>query len=162
MTGVLDESYMAFAQRRRTGVLNGVIRLGSLTKVFCIPGLRLGYAVADTVTIQQLEAWLPPWPANTLALHLLPLLLREADRRDTQTVQARERLTMLLSQHDWEVLPSRAGFVLARSLRALPDFAAHRILVRSFPEWPQLQGWLRFGLPGDEAGWRRLEAALCR
>jgi len=31
------------------------------------------------------------------------------------------------------------------------------ILVRRFAEQPT---WLRFGLPGDEAAWRRLETAL--
>jgi hypothetical protein len=44
----------------------------------------------------------------------------------------------------------------------MPDFARHRILVRRFPEWPRLSGWIRFGLPGSETDWRRLEAALCR
>ena len=160
-TGVLDESYMAFAERRRLGILDSVIRLGSLTKHFCIPGLRLGYAVADAAIIRRLRDWLPPWPANTLSLHLLPQLLREADRRDAQLVQDRARLSAMLAQHDWEMTPSEASFVLARGRRT-PDFASHRILVRSFPEWPQLDRWLRFGLPGGEAAWRRLEAALCR
>jgi hypothetical protein len=30
-------------------------------------------------------------------------------------------------------------------------------LVRSFPEHP---GWLRFGLPGAEAAWARLQIAM--
>ncbi len=160
-SGVLDESYMPFAERRGIGLKAGVLRLGSLTKTFCIPGLRLGYVIADETVIRKLRAWLPPWPAPTMALHLLPDLLPEADGRDAQARAARQRLGELLGAHGWHVRASAASFVLAGACAAMPDFPAHRILVRAFPEWPQLAGCLRFGLPGDEAGWRRLEEALC-
>jgi len=160
--GVLDESYMPFAQRRTLQVMDDVIRLGSLTKTFCIPGLRLGYVIADTKLITQLNQWLSPWPASTLALHVLPRLLAEADVRDAEIVQGRERLTDLSHQHGWQTIPSHASFLLAKPQEKMPDFAAAKILVRTFPEWPQLQGWVRFGLPGDEQHWKRLEQALCQ
>jgi len=160
--GVLDESYMPFSQRRTMGLLSKVIRLGSLTKSFCIPGLRLGYVIADAETVERLNQWLPPWPASTLGLHLLPRLLQEADQRDGQVVVGRDRLASLLSSFGWEVRFSEASFLMARPNSSMPDFAAERILVRAFPEWPQLKGWIRFGLPGDEKGWKRLEKALCQ
>ncbi len=157
----LDESYMPFAQRRKSGLLPGVIRIGSLTKTFCIPGLRLGYVIASGEKIRQLQRWMPPWPASTIALHLLPELLPEADRRDAGILAGCTRLRALLHQHGWQVRPSSASFVLARPDGEIPDFARHRILVRIFPEWPELAGWVRLGIPGSETDWRRLEAALC-
>lgn len=162
MNGVLDESYMAFSERKKLGVLANVIRLGSLTKTFCIPGLRLGYVIADEAMIEQLKAWLPPWPTSTLALHLLPKLLAEADKRDLQIQHAREKLMRLLKKYRWKSYQSSGSFVLARPSAAMPDFAAEKILVREFPEWPQLQGWVRFGLPHNDTDWQRLEAALCQ
>ncbi len=156
----LDESYMPFAQRRMLGLPADVIRIGSLTKTFCIPGLRLGYVVADTAIIRQLNDWLPPWPASTLALHLLPKLLPEADCRDKQIIVARERLTTLLETAGWQVQPSQASFIMAKPGHAMPDFAEQRILVRQFPEWPQLAGWVRFGFPGDEPDWQRLQDTI--
>jgi len=160
-TVVLDESYMDFVQRRALGLKNGMIRIGSLTKSLCIPGLRLGYVIAERETIQRLNHWLPPWPSSTLALHLLPELIKEADQRDRQIVMARERLTALLKNNDWTVQPSKASFVLARPENLIPDFSQYRILVRQFPEWPQLSGWVRFGMPGRESEWQQLEEALC-
>jgi len=157
----LDESYMRFAQRRSLGLISNVIRIGSLTKTFCIPGLRLGYVIADESMIQQLAQWLPPWPTSTLALHVLPELLPEADARDGQVIAARQRLSRLLEQYDWEIQASEASFIMAKPNTSLPDFAKHRILVRRFPEWPQLADWVRFGFPGDESGWQQLEGALC-
>ena len=159
--GVLDESYMLFSERRKLGLMSEVIRLGSLTKTFCIPGLRLGYVIADSTVIDKLKAWLPPWVASTLALHLLPKLLPEADKRDLQVESARQRLLKLLQKYDWQYYQSHASFVLARPPVVMPDFAAKKILVREFPEWPQLQGWVRFGLPHSDDDWQRLEEALC-
>jgi len=67
----------------------------------------------------------------------------------------------LLKKYDWQYYQSHASFVLARAPVATPDFAAKKILVREFPEWSQLQGWVRFGLPYSDDDWQRLEAALC-
>lgn len=158
----LDESYMPFSQRRTLKVIPHMIRIGSLTKTFCIPGLRLGYVIATKEDIQQINSWLPPWPASTLAQHLLPKLLPEADRRDEQIIVSRQRLAELLKKNDWRLNLSQASFLLAFSNDAMPSFEKHRILVRQFPEWPQLAGWIRFGLPGCEPAWQRLEKALCR
>jgi len=159
----LDESYMPFSQRRNLGLMSDVIRIGSLTKIFSIPGLRLGYVIADKETIEQLNHWLPPWPASTLALHVLPKLLLEADLRDGEIMAARARLQALLEMTGWRVRPSAASFLMAqREQGSLPNFASRRILVRQFHEWPQLTGWIRFGLPGYKDGWQRLEEALCR
>lgn len=159
--GVIDESYMPFHERRGLGPLSGVIRLGSLTKTFRIPGLRLGYIVANVDTIRRLRVWFSPWATSALALHLLPKLLPEADMRDARTLQARRRMVTLLQAYGWNVRPSEASFVLAFPPAVPPDFPAHRVLVRTFPEWPQLVGWMRFGLPGSEVAWQRFEEALC-
>ncbi|MDX8409804.1 MAG: aminotransferase class I/II-fold pyridoxal phosphate-dependent enzyme [Mariprofundales bacterium] len=157
---VVDESYLPFNQRRALGVIPQLIRIGSLTKTFCIPGLRLGYVVTEASLINILRQFSPPWPAATCTLHLLPKLLPEADHRDRQIVHDRQRLQTLLLGYGWEVRPSEASFLLARPNQKTPDFAAHRILIRAFPEWPQLAKWLRFGLPGTECAWQRLEQAL--
>lgn len=158
--GVLDESYLPFVDRRRLGVMADVIRLGSLTKLFAIPGLRIGYVVARPDIIKKIRRWLPPWPVATPTLHLLPHLLQGAEERDASMAEVRRRLEKLLLRYGWQVLPSKASFVLARSPGRMPAFSEHRILVRMFPEWPELQGWVRFGLPAAQEGWNRLEAAL--
>ena len=157
---VWDESYLPFGQRRQLGVNSHTIRVGSLTKTFSIPGLRLGYVIASEPHIRRLRHHLPPWPATTLALHLLPALLPEADRRDQAIAAARRRLTDLLTRYRWSVHPSHASFVLAKPQGEPPDFARHRILLRTFPEWPQLAGWIRFGLPGGAPDWQRLTDAI--
>ncbi len=158
--GVLDESYMPFSERKQLGVLPRVVRLGSLTKTFCIPGLRLGYIIAEETLIQRIQTWLPPWGIGTLAAHLLPKLLPEAEARDTQITSLNQRMRSLLEQYDWQVLPSRASFILGKPRGYLPDFDSSRILVRHFPEWQSLTGWVRLGYPLHTQDWQRLAHAL--
>ncbi len=159
--GVLDESYASLAERQRVRLSDAWIRIGSLTKCFSMPGLRLGYAIASEAWIERLREYSPPWPAPTLALHLLPRLLPTWEERDLRMLEARRRLSLLLERADFEVRPSSASFVLARCRSKPPEFAQHRILVREFPEWNTLEGWMRFGIPAAERDWVRLERALC-
>jgi len=160
--GVLDESYMSFSDRRKLGVRQGLIRIGSLTKTFCIPGIRLAYIIASPELVNRLRVWLPPWPASSLALHLLPRLLPLADDYDLLALDARKRLMQLLNQHGWHCLDSKSSFILAKpNEERMPNFSLQRIMVRTFPEWPELQGWYRLGLLQGEHHWQRLRAALC-
>jgi len=117
--------------------------------------------IAPEPRIAQLRAHLPPWPAPTLALHLLPHLLPSWRVRDARVERGRERLRELLERYGWRTRPSKASFVLGRPERGMPDFVRARILVRMFPEWPTLSGWIRLGIPATEAEWKRLETALC-
>ena len=160
-TGVLDESYLPFQMRRTMGIVPSAVRLGSLTKTFGIPGLRLGYVIAERSMVARIAHWLPVWSVGTLNLHLLPRLLQDADVRDARIVHARGRLQDLLQQYHWQYRASQASFVLATPAAEMPDFAKHRILVRMFPEWAELLGKVRLGLPQNESAWQRLEAALC-
>ena len=158
--GVLDESYRPLAERR-AGVRPGWIRIGSLTKCLSMPGLRIGYAIAAPEQLEALRHWLPPWPTSTLALELMRRRLPGWEHREALAEQGRQRLAALLGRAGWQVRQGSASFVLARPpAGASPDFDRARILVRSFPEWPALRGWLRVGIPPVE-DWARLEAFLC-
>lgn len=69
---IVDESYAY--QLPHTSVSdwlnthNNLIIIRSLTKSMAIPALRLGYVLAPADIIQQLAAYQPPWPVNSMAL----------------------------------------------------------------------------------------------
>ncbi len=44
-----------------------LIVIRSLTKLFAIAGLRLGYAISSAKRLQQWQTWRDPWPLNSLA-----------------------------------------------------------------------------------------------
>jgi histidinol-phosphate/aromatic aminotransferase/cobyric acid decarboxylase-like protein len=132
------------------------IAVGSLTKVFACPGLRLGYLMGEPELIERLSPRQPRWAVNSLAVGLLPALLERADLpawRDA-IAEAREALTSALPG----VLPSAAPYVLveapggAAATRA--RLARGGVLVRDCTNFG-LPGHVRIAIP-DEAGLQRL------
>ena len=70
---VLDQSYADYTlqptikPREMTDCYNLMI-IHSLSKKYCIPGLRLGYVTASPIIINRLREIRQPWTVNTLAI----------------------------------------------------------------------------------------------
>lgn len=67
---VIDQSYEDYTLRKLEDIddLPNVICLHSMTKKYCIPGLRLGYITASTEVIDVLRRFCRPWAVNALAI----------------------------------------------------------------------------------------------
>jgi len=70
---VIDQSYegytmKAMLQPREMQDCHNLILVHSMTKNYCIPGLRLGYVTASPVIIDRLRALRQPWTVNALAI----------------------------------------------------------------------------------------------
>ena len=70
---VLDEAYIELCNEKvvfsgEDGIPDNLIIIRSLTKSFGIPGLRLGYIIAQKEIINSMENNRPPWSVNSLAL----------------------------------------------------------------------------------------------
>lgn len=81
---VLDEAYIEFVANpqsllKEACVLKNLIVIRSLTKKFAIPGLRLGYLVANTECINTIKQRLMPWRINSLAIEAGLFCLSEKD-----------------------------------------------------------------------------------
>lgn len=67
---IIDESYLSFA-REDQGMyqcaLDNVIVLWSASKIFGMPGLRVGFLVADPSVIEPFRRYMQPWCVNSLA-----------------------------------------------------------------------------------------------
>lgn len=141
----------------------GVVVLRSLGKFFGLAGVRLGFALTDKATGAALAEALGPWAVSTPAARIA---IRALSDQTWIAVQRRSlperaaRLDRLLAGADLEVVGGTALFRLAHSDRAPEVFerlASAGIAVRRFESDPRR---LRFGLPGPEAEWLRLAAAL--
>jgi len=69
---IVDESYLPFVSRWETESLAGsglsnVIVLQSFSKIFGIPGLRLGFVIASPEVVQAFHTFSQPWSVNRLA-----------------------------------------------------------------------------------------------
>ena len=70
---VIDQSYedytlKAMLQPREVADCHNLILIHSMTKKYCIPGLRLGYITASPIIIDRLRLLRRPWTVNALAI----------------------------------------------------------------------------------------------
>ncbi|MDP9072188.1 MAG: aminotransferase class I/II-fold pyridoxal phosphate-dependent enzyme [Actinomycetota bacterium] len=161
---VWDEAFypLAAGSWTRGDADGGAVVVGSLTKLFSCPGLRLGYVLAgDDEVIGRLAQRQPRWAVSGLAAATLPDLLEGADLAAWSAAVAvlRAELTTLLAAHGLAPQPSQANFVLAARAAGLRR--------RLGPLGVVVRDCASFGLPGcarvavpDADGLARLAAAL--
>lgn len=81
---LVDVAYEAFCDAERiraNDVLerDNLVLVKSMTKVFAVPGLRLGYIIAPRAIVAALERHSMPWSVNALAVEAGKYLLAEND-----------------------------------------------------------------------------------
>lgn len=140
---IIDQAYESFTVKpvfsaEEIMALPNVILLRSLTKAFAIPGLRLGYIVAQQKIVDRVCCQRMPWSVNSMAIAAGHYLLAQGQQPDMGRYLAeKDRLSeALCAIADLEVLPSDVHFMLVclRRGRAvdLKDFLANEygILIR--------------------------------
>ncbi len=141
VAGVWDEAFLPLAAGAWTRGRPGWA-LGSLTKAFACPGLRLGYALApDPDGAAALRRARPAWAVDSLACAVIPDLLDRADpaRWTAAMVGARTELAEVLTNHGWRPLPSDSPWLLVPGAAGLRDTLAARAIV--------VRDCTSFGLP---------------
>jgi cobalamin biosynthetic protein CobC len=146
--------------RRERG---GVIVLRSFGKTYGLAGVRLGFAITAPAMAARIREALGPWAVSGPALHVGALALADTAWRleaANRLGNDAKRLDAMLTGAGCAVVGGTHLFRLVAHQNA-PTLAGrlahHGILVRQFDYRPD---WLRFGIPGDEAAWRRLGSAL--
>ena len=154
---VWDEAFYPLATGRWTAGRSGIV-VGSLTKTFACPGLRLGYLIADDVA--RFGRRQPHWSVGSLALALLADLLDHADPEGwaTAIAGARDKLVGVLESRGFAVQAADAPWVLVQAPGLREILASHGVLVRDCTSFG-LAGTARVAVP-DTAGLERLAAAL--
>lgn len=138
---IWDEAFHALATGHWSAGRRGLV-VGSLTKTFACPGLRLGYVlVEDPADLARIRRHQPHWSTSALSLAVLPDLLESADlpKWSAQISDARDALAALLRGYDLEVTSAAAPWVLVERLGMREALAPRGVLVRDCTS---------FGMPG--------------
>jgi len=147
---VIDESYLPFVIGGRDhsvirSGLSNVMVLHSMSKIFRVPGLRIGFLAAPAEIIRRMKRYFLPWSVNSLALLAVIYLMERRDAIDpfveeSRRMLAQERKEMsarLAAVPAIEVFPSCTSFILARLTgdetagRVCAALARERILIRN-------------------------------
>jgi threonine-phosphate decarboxylase len=153
---VFDEAFIDYAppQASRTAsaaAADSVVVLRSLTKLYGMPALRVGCAVAAPPFAERLRALLPSWPVGTLAAAAAREAVRDgarfAARMRVRNGRARRALARALAGLGCRVFPSAANFLLVQLPEGAPSaaklqeaLAASRLIVRDVGSYAGLAG----------------------
>ncbi|AZH24576.1 aminotransferase class I/II-fold pyridoxal phosphate-dependent enzyme [Haloplanus aerogenes] len=164
---VVDEAFLDFTDRRTLAGEPGVIVARSLTKIFGLPGLRAGLAVATDGLRERLDAARPVWGLSTPAADVGTYCFRQtkfvAETRD-RVRRERERMADRLAAA-YEVYPSEAPFLLLgvhdRSVSEVIDAARREgIVVRDATTFRDLDSHVRVAVRRPNENDRLLDALL--
>ncbi|GGA79448.1 threonine-phosphate decarboxylase [Nitratireductor aestuarii] len=141
----------------------GLVVLRSFGKFFGLAGLRLGFALAGREMVRRVSTRLGPWAVSGPALEIGIAALGDRTWQAAMRAQLESetaQLNALLARHGLDAIGGTLLYRFVRAANADEIFDAlgrAGILVRNFEVQPDA---LRFGLPGGEAGFARLDAAL--
>ena len=152
---------------------SNLVVIRSLTKLYGIAGLRLGYAVAQPQRLQRWAEWRDPWPVNGIALAVGERLLSSPRRYQSwcARVQRWTATEGAWMQRKLAALPgitpmsSAANYLLVRANHSLVPLREalernHRILLRDCRSFEGMgETWLRIGLQSRRNN-RRIVRAL--
>jgi threonine-phosphate decarboxylase len=174
---IIDESYLPLCPG---GVHESMLHrppanrivLRSLSKMYCLPGLRIGFLVGDPSVVKRFYAHLPPWSVNSLAQCAIAYLLEHRKELQSFVKQSLQHLAYEKALFCRELqrrtaivaVPSETVFVLARlpqswTAPALKSrLLSDRILIRDCTNFQGLDHrYVRFSLKDRNANRRLLE-----
>jgi threonine-phosphate decarboxylase len=117
----LDEAFIDYVPEHsltsETDEFPNLIVFRSLTKFYGVPGLRVGYAVANPALSSEITESVPPWPVTTLASRAVSAAFGDrpyAERARARNIEGRNSLQHDLERLGLSVYPSSANFILFR------------------------------------------------
>ncbi|MEX2526579.1 MAG: histidinol-phosphate transaminase [Gemmatimonadota bacterium] len=174
---LLDEAYADYSGSsflEEAPSISRLLVLRTLSKVYGLAGLRVGFAVGSPQVIQEVEKSRGPYKVNRLAEGAAVAALNDAEGwcalRIADAVTARESLRDALLARGLAPLPSRANFLLLplASPQPMPSGSAaavtaalreQGVAVRPFPDLPGLGDAIRISV-GPPSEMERFLAAL--
>jgi len=160
---VWDEAFYPLAAGAWTRGDGDSWRIGSLTKAWSCPGLRIGYVIApDAAAASAVRARQPRWSVNGLALAVVEALTPASDPAAwTSAIAAlRARLVAALTSCDLTVTDTETCWVLVHRAGLRELLVPQGIVVRDCTSFG-MSGVARVAVPDDD-GRARLVAALER
>ncbi|MDV6379205.1 threonine-phosphate decarboxylase CobD [Sporosarcina sp. GW1-11] len=160
---VLDEAFIDFVDESRSFIHHlekypHVIVVRSMTKMYAIPGIRLGYLVTHPEIVSMVKSRTPHWHVNGVAAEIGALCLNERSYCESAILHAqteRAKMVEFLRAYDCQVIDSVANYLIfapKQDARVLYRYLLARgIVLRHSENFRGMDGrWLRVGMKSAE------------
>lgn len=168
---IVDESYLPFVPDTAAHSLLGcglsnLLVLNSMSKIFRLPGLRIGFIHGTEAKIERLRRRMLPWSVNALAQAAVIFLMKEGEEVANFVAASCRRLNAarqvfcqtLTGLGALETFPSCTSFVLMRlkngwtAAEVWEALAEEKILIRDCSNFEGLsERYIRISLKSEEA-----------
>ena len=175
---VIDESYLPFVSHGDEESLisaehPNLLILHSLSKIFRIPGIRIGFLIASKSTIEKFLPFMLPWNVNSLSQAAVEYIMENRTETESFIRSTRDRLRIerdllkdtLSKSSNLTVYPSTTSFMLARleggftAEETVEYLSANKILIRNCANFEGLSNkYIRLSLKTEDAN--RMAARL--
>ncbi|MFP3917095.1 aminotransferase class I/II-fold pyridoxal phosphate-dependent enzyme [Lysinibacillus telephonicus] len=160
---VVDEAFMDWTDENEsivslTSQFPNLIVLRSMTKMYALAGIRLGYLIGQKAN--EIKRYLPHWNVNQLAVELGIMCLKEHEFKEMSKqsiIPIREELKRFLIVHDCIVTNSQVNFLsfqLPKSWDAKSfyfDLIRKGIVLRHTENFKGMDGsWLRIAIKDQQ------------
>ncbi len=148
-----------------------LVVIRSLTKLFGIAGLRLGYAISNPARLSEWQKWRDPWPLNTIAISAGEMLLSDHSLLQEWTKSVNQWIS---EEGNWlykelnkisgiHAYPSSSNFILIKGENSLTSMreklARKKILLRDCRSFKGLNdNYLRISYQEREGNIKIIEA----
>lgn len=158
---VLDEAFIDFVDESLSFIpkikgFSHIVVVRSMTKMYAIPGIRLGYIVANPRIISEVKSMAPHWNVNGIAAAVGGICLQEVEFTEQAIVHSneqREKMKVFLEMNDCVVTNSVANFLsfklggVRHARRLYEDLLKRGIVLRHSENFRGMDGsWLRIGM----------------
>ncbi|ASA95637.1 MULTISPECIES: threonine-phosphate decarboxylase CobD [Anoxybacillus] len=133
-----------------------LIVLRSLTKMYRLAGVRLGYVLAHEHVVKKLMKKQPPWSVNTIAQQIAKQLLKDdafVERTKVYIASERKRVFEQLNELGYKYSPSVVNFYMLydETITLFPFLLQHGIVARHTFNFRGLDGkYVRFAVRTKE------------
>lgn len=142
---IIDEAYVEFTSTTIScmALINkhtNILLIKSLTKLFCIPGLRLGYIAGSPTIIKKLADHKMPWNVNSIALHAATYIFKNYNNLFPDFETCFKNTAILKKEinelHGFTIIPTNTSYFLIRLDKPLANelkaylVNTHELLIR--------------------------------
>lgn len=168
---IVDECFIRMTEKgysltKYINKFDGLFVVNAFTKLFSIPGIRVGYVVSDKKNIARLSNYVPEWNMSTIAQTagvICSQFLKESNWQEDgikEIVKEREYLSRGLKELGFKVFDSDTVFLLLYSEENIYDYLKEKkILIRDCSNFKGLsKGFYRVAIKSHRENEILLEA----
>jgi L-threonine-O-3-phosphate decarboxylase len=129
---IIDEAFVDFCDKpisfiQEAHQSKNLIVVQSLTKLYCIPGARLGFCIMHPENARNIESSIPSWNVNSIAQTLGPKILEDTQYLEqTRNFISKENKSLFSALNAIDaikIFPSETNFFLFKLIDDNPDLS---------------------------------------